>query len=130
MSKIFVTYSEGEIAMLNLHVGLIAGRHDMPVQSFILNEVEDVLDFDLIRHQVENWIDSHLTFSRHMGGAANQADYTDVSVWTSNERLFVYVTGLTSVTAELIRVCFNKGVQLTLMHYDRESGAYKPQVII
>lgn len=115
--------------MTNYIVGLIAGRHDMPVKEYILKEVENVFDFDLMANKIEDWINSHLTFSTHMGGAPNQADYTDVSVWQSNQRLVVYVTGLTAVTAELIRVCFNKGVKLTLMHYDRDNNEYKPQVI-
>ena len=115
--------------MTNYIVGLIAGRHDMPVKGYILNEVENVFDFDLMANKIENWINSHLTFSNHCGHATNQMDYYDILLSESNQRLVVYVTGLTAVVAELIRVCLYKGVHLTLMHYDRDNNEYKPQVI-
>lgn len=110
-------------------VGLIKGRHDMPVSEFILDEVKDVFDFKSIADKIDNWIKFHISFSTYFGGPANQVDYTDIQLLQSNQRLVVYVTGLTCVTAELIRICLYRGVHLTLMHYDRESGEYKPQVI-
>lgn len=40
-----------------------------------------------------------------------------------------YITGLSSVTAALVQVCAVYGVELTLMHYDRDTDEYVPQVI-
>lgn len=37
--------------------------------------------------------------------------------------------GLSSVTAALVQVCAVYGVELTLMHYDRDTDEYVPQVI-
>lgn len=110
-------------------VGLIEGRHPLPVNTYILKEVKNVLDFNTIEREVTDWINANITFKKVMGGAPNQCDYTDVQVFTSVERLVVYVTGLTAVTAALIKVCSEKGVKLTLMHYDREKDKYLPQII-
>ena len=43
--------------------------------------------------------------------------------------LTVYVTGLTSVSCELVDVCNKFGVLLTLMHYDRDTREYRPQYL-
>lgn len=43
--------------------------------------------------------------------------------------LVCYITGLSSVTAALVQVCAVYGVELTLMHYDRDTDEYVPQVI-
>lgn len=40
-----------------------------------------------------------------------------------------FITGLSSVTAALVQVCAVYGVELTLMHYDRDTDEYVPQVI-
>lgn len=36
---------------------------------------------------------------------------------------------MSSVTAALVQVCAVYGVELTLMHYDRDTDEYVPQVI-
>lgn len=38
-------------------------------------------------------------------------------------------SNLSSVTAALVQVCAVYGVELTLMHYDRDTDEYVPQVI-
>ena len=48
--------------MTNYIVGLIAGRHDMPVKAYILNEVENVFDFDLMANKIENWINFQFSY--------------------------------------------------------------------
>lgn len=42
-------------------------------------------------------------------------------------KLVVYVTGLTACTAALVAECARTGVDLTLMHFDRDSGQYVQQ---
>lgn len=115
--------------MKELKVGLIKGRHEMPVSSYIFDEINNVLDFDTMSKQIVNFINSNLSVYATYGCGINQIGYEDVEVLTADTRLVVYVTGLTAVTAEIIKVCALKGISLTLMHYDRESGDYLPQVI-
>ena len=93
--------------MNELIVGLIKGRHEMPVENYIFeNEIKDVFDFVSIENQIENFIKE------------NKAN-----------KLIVYVTGLTCVTSALIKVCNKYNIKLILMHYNRESNNYIPQLI-
>lgn len=102
-------------------VGLIKGRHNMPVSSYIFNEVEDMFDYELIREHIVYFINTEVGVKRAEDGI----------VYTSRglKHLVVYVTGLTSVSCELVDVCNALGVPLTLMHYDRDTGDYRPQVL-
>ena len=115
--------------MKEIKVGLIKGRHEMPVNNYIFDEINDVLDFDSMNKQIVNFINNNINVYAAYGCGINQIGYEDVEVLASDTKLIVYVTGLTSVTAELIKVCALKGISLTLMHYDRETGNYLPQVI-
>ena len=115
--------------MKEIKVGLIKGRHEMPVNNYIFNEINDVLNFDNMSKQIVNFINNNINIYAVCGCGINQIGYEDVEVLTADTKLVVYVTGLTSVTAELIKVCALKGISLTLMHYNRETGDYLPQVI-
>lgn len=106
--------------------GLIAGRHDLPVCGYILDEVEDVLDFIEIQSRVARFVEEHCNVRVAYDYAVNQADDESIRVFTG-DKLDVIVTGLSSVTAALVAVCAQNGVDLTLWHYDRDSGGYVPQ---
>lgn len=112
-------------------VGLIAGRHPLPVAQYIFDEpIENVLDFSKIEDHVLNFVQTEVGFHEtHFGRAINEVEVADSHVWEGNAQLVVYVTGLTSVTAALIKVCMQCGIRLTLMHFDASTGAYLPQVI-
>ena len=115
--------------MKEIKVGLIQGRHTMPVNTYIFDEISNVLDFQGMRKHIINFINNNINIYSIYGCGINQIGYEDVEVLTSDTKLVVYVTGLTSVTAELIKVCALKGISLTLMHYDRDTSDYLPQVI-
>ena len=87
-------------------VGLCASRHSMPVSGYIFPETLDPMAFDAMEQTASAFIDS-------MAG----------------KDLVVYVTGLTAATAAVIKVCALRGIGLTLMHYNRETGEYVPQKI-
>lgn len=91
-------------------VGLINNRHPMPVQNYIFEkEIENVFDFESIKNEIKEFILE--------------------SVYSGKNELVCYITGLSSVTAALVQVCAVYGVELTLMHYDRDTDEYVPQVI-
>ena len=115
--------------MKRIKVGLIKGRHEMPVSDYIFNEISNVLDFQGMRKHINNFINNNINIYSVYGCGINQIGYEDVEILTSDTKLVVYVTGLTAVTAELISVCATKGIKLTLMHYDRENNIYIPQII-
>jgi len=106
--------------------GLIAGRHDLPVCGYILDSVEDVHDFTGIRRAIGKFLETHCNLRFEYRMAVNQADDSSILVYTGG-RLDVIVTGLTSVTAALVAACAQNGVDLTLWHFNRDTGGYEPQ---
>lgn len=45
------------------------------------------------------------------------------------EEVILYVTGLTMALVEVIKVCQENNIDLTLMHYDRNTGEYFEQEV-
>lgn len=109
--------------------GLIKGRHNLPVTEYIFDAVENVHDYSAMETVIDNFLIKEIGLVRTYGCGINQIGYEDVELCTGKKRLVVYVTGLTSVTAALIRCCAYKGVRLTLMHYDRDTDNYVEQII-
>lgn len=123
-----------------IEVGLIRGRHEMPVTEYIFeNEIEDVFNFLRIKKHILDFLREKVGLEIVKDQALNQdsaydenedADlYTPVEVWKGKKKLVVYVTGLTCVTAQLIQCCALNGVDLTLMHYNSATGEYVAQHI-
>lgn len=107
-------------------VGLCAGRHDMPVEEFIFPQVVDPTDFRGMEFVVGDFIKSRVGIHEEI-----QSDTGGEFEVTFGDRpLVVYVTGLTACVVAVVKVCMFYGVDLTLMHYDRASGGYLPQVVI
>ena len=46
--------------MKEIKVGLIKGRHEMPVNNYIFNEINDVLNFDNMSKQIVNFINNNI----------------------------------------------------------------------
>lgn len=83
---------------------LCEGRHNTPAQEAIFpNELNplDIAGINLVARQ------------KLMGFDA----------------VTVYVTGLSVALVEVIKVCVKYDISLTLMHFDRESGEYYPQIV-
>lgn len=103
----------------NITVGLVEGRHDLPVTDFIYQEGD-------------------ITFPLDMGKLAQIAakrlsDFGAVSSFEDRfnpSKIDLYVTGLTAATTAVIRVALMEGYLLTLHHFDRDSQTWLPQTII
>ena len=117
-------------------IGLIAGRHEMPVGSYLLDSVVDPLDVQGINHalmeSVEKAAEVCVTNADRTRWIETEMEYHELyEIGDVSEAgkygLTVYVTGLTPVTVELINVCMSMHVSLTLMHYNRETGEYVSQ---
>ena len=92
--------------MMNLTVlGLCAGRYELPVNGYIFGNIVDPMDM----HGMMNTVHEALQ---------------------NVESLELYVTGLTVACTTVIRYCINNLIPVKLMHFDRESGEYYPQVIL
>lgn len=83
---------------------LFSGRHPIPGNPppIFPNDINP-MDFDAL-HAAAN--------------AAIPAECTEVSV---------YVTGLTPGMLAVVEVCFQRGITLKAMHYDKETGEYRSQ---
>lgn len=115
--------------MTEMKIGLIRGRHDMPVSDYIFNEVNDVFDFPAMERHILSFIEKEVEITTSTTIAINQYEDTDIECFCGNKRLIVYVTGLTAVTAALIKCCALNGVSLTLMHFNNATGEYEKQFI-
>ena len=93
-----------------MKVGLVKGRHSLPVEieNYIFDkEIEDLTALEEIYKVVEKKL--------------KEID--------TKETLEVYVTGLTVALTTVIKYCFNNYINLTLYHFNKESGEYFPQII-
>ena len=108
-------------------VGLVAGRHDIPVEKYIFSEVNDVMDFTALNATAEAFIKANCDIRTEYNICVNQTTYyADVECYKGNE-LHVVVTGLTQCTTAVMWACACYGVPLTLWHYNRDNGEYVPQ---
>ena len=110
-----------------IRVGLVCGRHSMPVDEYIFDSIEDVLDFASLDKRVCAFIEERVGLTRSTEPGLNQMSYEDVLCCVGSKSLVVYVTGLTAATAAVIACCARCGVNLTLMHFDASTGEYKAQ---
>ena len=110
-----------------ISAGLIHGRHEMPVDLYIFDDIKDVHDYTGMRKRINDFLTQHIHVVRTYGIGINQADATDVELFIGKEQLILYITGLTPVVAEVIAACARNGIRLTLMNYDLSSGNYIPQ---
>ena len=95
----------------------------------IEKEIENVFDFESIKNEIKEFILEKVGVHTVLNHGINQTDSQSVSVYSGKNELVCYITGLSSVTAALVQVCAVYGVELTLMHYDRDTDEYVPQVI-
>lgn len=90
--------------------GLVSGRHPLPVDAYVLDEVKDVTDVAAIRDAVRESLDAKLS-----------ADDTSIAL---------YVTGLTVITLEVVNYCVDHKLGLTCYHFNRDTGDYFSQVVL
>ncbi len=97
-----------------IHVGLVAGRHALPVEGYVWKEaIPDPTDFQLLESQASAWIED---VSEHDLGMQPV------------DTVYLYITGLTACTTSFLnawnRLGHNMANNLVLMHYDRDADAY------
>lgn len=95
--------------MRTIKLGLISGRHELPVDAYILQEVTDPTDLPGIHISVYQSLDTLL----------KNVD--------SDDFVELYVTGLTSVTIEAIQYLIEHKIVYKSMHFDRDTGGYIEQ---
>lgn len=84
--------------------GLISGRHAMPVDEYVFDEIEDMFRF----------------FDLEVKALS--------SIEKTSDLLVLYVTGLTVATISVINVAKKLGYKdVVLKHYNRDNGLYESQ---
>lgn len=103
-----------------IKVGLIRNRHIMPVDNFIFDSIPDdmIFDFNWMDKTVKDFILSNINFVTR-----------EDEVTVPDKKLYVYVTGLSSALASVIKICSELCINLTLFHFDTKSGSFLPQII-
>ena len=94
---------------------LINERHDFPCTKYIFESVENdkLFDFEWFESSAKSWI------------VTNIPKVNDV--WLKG--IECYVTGLPAASIALCKVCENLKVNLTFLHYNRDSVNYERQVV-
>ena len=112
--------------------GLIKNRHAMPVEDYIIDFdiVDPFEEMGKIKNEIEKFLIEKVGITTCSGCGINQIGVEDTTIFQGEKNLVVYVTGLTLVTAELVKQCLANGVSLTLMHYNSKTGEYVPQLIL
>lgn len=95
-----------------MKVGLIKGRHELPVELYVFEEIKDVTDYEAMEEHCQEFLYNH------------------------DGHIDLYVTGLTAATVAFINAAVflrsYDGISrsVTLWHYDLETKTYKPQQLI
>ena len=106
-----MTVSNG---MEELHIGLCASRHRMPVENFIWSQIDNPMEFDELERNAWDWL-------------LNNMDHEDPP------EVYLYVTGLTVALTSFMKSwgrysqTYGTTPRLILMHHDRDTDTYRPQ---
>jgi hypothetical protein len=95
-------------------MGLVMGRHQMPVGKYVFEEIKDVLDFNKLE-----------AFAL----LALQNEFDVEGDDDADSELHLYVTGLTAATVAVINAARVLDIGVILYHYDRDSDEYKAQAV-
>ena len=99
--------------MKKINVGMVEGRHPLPVETYIFEEVRDVMDFKALEEGSDNFFEKLLT-----------GEFVTVNL---------YVTGLTSVAIASMSAFAKYSREkdcLIFWHFNRETNGYVPQYFI
>jgi hypothetical protein len=82
------------------------------------------------RHEIPDAVDGAIFQQQVNPLDVDGMEQAAVEAVTGLDALTLYVTGLSVALVAVINACRAQGVELTLMHYDRESGSYYPQHVL
>lgn len=109
-----------------VNLGVCAGRHEMPVDNFIFDKIEDPTDVKALEAKALEWYRSNVTPLREEG---------------LNVDINIYVTGLTVATVAIVKAfihehewaidndypCIVHNGNIVLWHFDAVGKGYYPQ---
>ena len=119
--------------MKKIELGLIKGRHEMPVSDYIFEEIKDVTNTAWIELlAIEKLLKLFPEVSKSSEDPASYVlqDYADVGYFNYRGELVLYVTGLTVALIAVINACTTLGIRVEVMHFNSETQSYFSQKII
>lgn len=111
-----------------IKIGTVAGRHEMPVDGYILDKVEFPSDIEGIRKDVNHALMETVGEYVKSGWGIAVNGFDDGCIFHApGVKVELYVTGLTQVTVAALSFLVKNGFSVDVMNYDRETGEYVPQ---
>lgn len=110
-----------------IKIGTVAGRHEMPVDGYILDKVENPSDIEGIRKDVNVALMETLGGFVKSGWGIPVNGYDDACIWHAPDiKVQLFVTGLTVVTVAALSFLVRNGFSVDVMNYNRETEEYAP----
>ena len=110
-----------------ISVGLVAGRHDIPVSEYIFPDgIDDVTDFVGMEQIATKFFKKIYSLGSHTEWNSTP-DYTDYEISVGDYVVRIYVTGLTAALIAAINAANVFQVRVQIMHFDRNTNTYIPQ---
>jgi len=116
--------------MKQVKLGLVAGRHEMPVEEYVFDIVSDPLNTNDL--YTTAYIKLYKLFSKEYKTSivTNTDGVDEYSPKKYRGHVDLYVSGLTTALIAVINAANVLDIHITLWHYDRDSEEYYPQEII
>jgi len=113
-----------------IKLGVVEGRHEMPVSCYVYNKIIDVTDIDELYERAHNNIiyigGWHTLNARIWVGATATCDG-----YAPHECiLHLYVSGLTVALIAVINACKTLGLEVVLYHYSKDTDSYYSQQVL
>lgn len=111
-------------------LGLVAGRHDMPVEEYVFENIFNPTDVDGLYKDAYSKLYKLFSGSYKTSIVTHLNDADAYSPRKYRGHVDLYVSGLTTALIAVINAANVLDIHLTLWHYDRDSEEYYPQEII
>lgn len=118
---------------MQVRLGLCAGRHEMPVNAYIFDRIDNPMAFDKMECAASKRIwelmgDASVPRVQAMVGMPGSMDTGTRYIFDCE--VLIYVTGLSSALIAVLNALQDFGVQrVILMHFDKANDCYQPQVV-
>ena len=98
-----------------IRVGLIKDRHDMPpfIKEYVFDSIPDMFNYKMMDSIASEFILNNIGIRNGM----------------ACKKLEIYMTGLTAAGNSIVGMCAKYKVNLTLWHYNNDTGNYESQPI-
>ena len=119
---------------MQVRLGLCAGRHEMPVNAYIFDRIDNPMDFDAMENMAHNRIwellkGANVPRVQAMVDVPGSMDCVTRFIYDCE--VLIYVTGLSSALIAALNALKSIGVcYVSLMHFDKESDSYKEQSVV